>query len=326
MPTADVICPACFGHLQRSSSLQHGDLFECPLCATEFRIGSGEGKLPARWTGSNDVEDRDAKPEDDLDVVADEDKAGRRKRRRRPRPSGAVELGSWIRLGFLHWMPMLPPSLMFCIVLVLLSFVVSLVFALFLLIPVVGPFLAMFCITTVTISWSAGMTLVSIQQLQGKRWSFGDFFSGSQWWLPLLCNWLLLEILNLVLTGLPSFLCGVVMYALGLPDALGQLLGSLIGTLLFILVYPLTWMFSWQLILDGNYGPLEAITENMQMALPHYWKLLLLALLTWLIRGVGYLLCIVGYTAAWPLAVLIESAAYLRLTGRYVAEKASEIN
>jgi len=62
------------------------------------------------------------------------------------------------------------------------------------------------------------------------------------------------------------------------------------------------------------------------MALPHYLKLLPLAALTLFIRVVGVLLCGVGFAAAWPLAVLIESAAYLRLTGRRVVEKASEIN
>jgi hypothetical protein len=85
MPAADVICPACFGHLKRSPSLQHGDPFECPLCATEFRIGSGEGKLPARWTRGSDFDALDEQIEDELEVVEDENRVGREPDERRPR-------------------------------------------------------------------------------------------------------------------------------------------------------------------------------------------------------------------------------------------------
>lgn len=322
MPTDVLICPACDSNLKRPTSLRDGEMYECPMCAEEFRVG-GAGKFAAQKMARqrlDDLEEIDEERE-----ALDEGRAGRRKKRKR-RKSQAVELGRWISLGFAHWMPMLPPSIGFCIVYVILYILASLVFGLLALIPVVGSILAMFCIMSVMVSWSAGMTLVSIQQLQGRRWSFGDFFSGSQWWMPLFINWILLEVLYLVLTVAPGVVLGLVMHSLNLPDSFGQLLGSGVGLLLFVAVYPLTWMFSWQLILDGNYGPLEAITENIQMALPHYLKLLPLALLTLFIRGLGFLFCGIGYAAAWPLAVLIETTAYLRLTGRHVAEKTSEIN
>lgn len=322
MPTDVLICPACASNLKRPASLRDGEMFECPMCAEEFRAG-GAGKATAQ---------KPARPrKDELEEIDDEAEfledrsAGRRKKRKR-RKSQAVELGRWISLGFAHWLPMLPPSIGYCIVFVILYILACLVFGLLALIPVVGSILAVFCIMSVMVSWSAGMTLVSIQQLQGRRWSFGDFFSGSQWWIPLFINWILLELLYLVLSVAPGIVLGLVMRSLNLPDSLGRLIGSGVGLLLFVAVYPLTWMFSWQLILDGNYGPLEAITENIQMALPHYLKLLPLALLTLFIRSLGFLFCGIGYMAAWPLAVLIETTAYLRLTGQRVAEKMSEIN
>jgi hypothetical protein len=327
MPIEELICPACSSHLKRPASLRDGDRFECPMCATEFRVGGNEGRITTRRRPPQQVdelEELDEEPLDDLEVL-DEGRPGGRKKSKR-RKSGAVELGRWIQLGFTHWMPMLPPAIGFCILYAMLYVVASLAFSLVGLIPIIGPPLALFGLLSVMVSWSAGMTLVSIQQLQGKRWSFGDFFSGSQWWLPLFINWFLLELIYLMLTVAPSIVIGIVMNALKLPSHLVQVAASLMGLVAFVAVYPLTWMFSWQLILDGNYGPLEAIFENIRMALPKYFKLLALAAATLFIRGLGFLLCGVGFAAAWPLAVLIESAAYLRLTGRRVVEKASEMN
>ena len=272
----------------------------------------------------DELEEIEDEPGEELEVL-NEGRPGRRKKRKRRR-SEAVELGRWIKLGFLHWMPMLPPSIGFCLLYTLGLFLISIPLALLSLIPVIGGILALITIVSVGVSWSTGMTLVSIQQLQGKRWRFGDFFSGSQWWIPLLLNWLMLELLYVFLTAAPGVIVGFVLKSLDLPIPLVQSLASLVGFVALFFLYPLTWMFSWQLILDGNYGPLEAITENIQMALPHYLKLLALTAVTWGIRLVGYLLCVVGFAPAWPLAVLIETTAYLRLTGQRVAEKASEIN
>ncbi|HTU16951.1 MAG TPA: hypothetical protein VMG10_02715 [Gemmataceae bacterium] len=323
MPSNELICPACSSRFKRPASLRDGEMFECPMCAEEFRVGGGAGTVTAQKPARprvDELEEIDEEPGEELEVL-DEGRPGERKKRKR-RKSGAVELGRWISLGFTHWIPMVPPSIGFCLLYVILYILVSLVFGLLALIPVIGVFLAAICILSVMVSWSAGMTLVCIQQLKGRRWRFGEFFSGSQWWMPLLLNWILLELIYFFFTLGPGLLLGWMMHVLNLPDELGRLVGSAVGFLLFLAVYPLTWMFSWQLILDGNYGPMEAITENIQMALPHYWKLLPLALLTLFIRGLGFLLCGVGFVAAWPLAVLIESAAYLRLTGQRVAEKA----
>jgi hypothetical protein len=327
MPAKELICPACSSHVQRPASLRDGELFECPMCGTDFRVGGGAGKITAQKPARprvDELEEIDEEPGEEL-VVIEDVRPGRRKKRKR-RKSGAVELGRWISLGFTHWMPMLPPSIGFCLLYVLGLFLISLPLAFLSLIPVIGGILSLICILSIGVSWSAGMTLVSLQQLRGKRWSFGDFFSGSQWWMPLLLNWLLLEILYAILLIVPSLLLAIGMRALSLPDVLIRIATGTFTMLVFVLLYPLTWMFSWQLILDGNYGPLEAITENVQMALPHYLKLLALTAVTLGIRTVGYLLCIVGLAPAWPLAVLIETAAYLRLTDQRIVEKVSEVN
>jgi hypothetical protein len=167
MPTDELICPACSSHLKRPASLRQGELFECPMCATEFRVG-GEGRITSRRpmrSRVDEVEEIDEGPVEELEVLDDGVRPGRRKKRKH-RKSGAVELGNWIHLGFLHWMPMLLPSIGFCIIYVILYFLAALVFGLLSLIPVIGSFLTVFCLLSVVVSWSAGMTLVSVQQLR----------------------------------------------------------------------------------------------------------------------------------------------------------------
>jgi hypothetical protein len=328
MPNQEVICPACSSRLQPPASLRAGDLMECPMCATEFALGGHDERLTnrppsPRRQGDDEEEGRRV----DLEIVEDDEPRVRKRSRRGRRPqSGSVELTRWISLGFTHWFPMLPPSIGFFFVYILIyigaTFVIGCLGIFLRRFPVVGNMICLFLLLSVMVPLSAGMTLVCVQQLLGRRWSFGDFFSGQQWWLPIVGNYVLLQILYFFLCLGPPMVLQLVLR----DNPIVLLLGWGFSAFIYLLLYPLTWMFSWQLMLDGNYGPVEAITENVQMAIPHYVKLLPLAALTLLIRLLGVMLCGVGFAAAWPLAVLIESTAYLRLTGRRVAESPSEIN
>lgn len=328
MPANELTCPACSSHLERPTSLRDGDLFECPMCATEFRAGGNEGRITtARRPALNRVEELEELDDEDVEEleVLDDDRPRRRKGRKR-RPSGVVELGRWIGIGFAHWMPMLPPSIGFFLVFLIsdvaVGFVVGILGAILArALPIVGIFVTLFCYLSIMVPLSGGMTLVSIQQLVGRRWSFGEFFSGSQWWLSLVLNYLLLQCFYYLMMGVPALVVMLILGPISPPLALIAAYG--LAALIYLLLYPLTWMFSWQLIVDGNYGPVEAITENFQLALPHYLKLLPLAALTLFLRVFGATMFIFGFAAAWPLAVLIESTAYLRLTGRRITEKAS---
>jgi hypothetical protein len=332
MPADELICPACSSRLKRPKTLRDGEPFECPMCATEFRAGANErGTTAARRPTQRKIEELEVIDEsaaDELEVLAEEKIRGPRKRRKR-RPSAVVEVGHWLRIALEHWMPMLPPAVGFFFLFLLADILVGLVIGvlgglLARALPIVGGFITLFIYLSIMVPLSGGMTLVSVQQLIGRRWSFNEFFSGSQWWLSLVLNYILLQVFYAFVIFAPSLL---LIFAIGtiVHPVAGMLLGYGLGVLIYVALYPLTWMFSWQLIVDGNYGPVEAITENFQMALPNYFKLLPLAALTLFIRVLGILFLGIGYAAAWPLAVLIESTAYLRLTGRRVVEKGSEM-
>ncbi len=313
MPADPVVCPACSSRLKRPASLRDGDIFECPMCARNSP--SAARRKNPRGAGLRDEVDEEVGEE--LEIVSEgEGKSGRPRRRKKSSRKGVVELGRWISLGFTHWFPVLLPAVGFCILYVICYVLVSFVFGcagglLAKAHPLIGAGVTILCILSIMVSLSAGMTLVSVQQLQGKRWSFGDFFGGSQWWVALLLNWVLLEVLYIVLLGVPVVVITLTLNALSVSPLLIQVIVSTFQLVAFLALYPLTWMFSWQLILDGNYGPLESITENVRMALPNFFRLLLLGMLTLLIRLVGVMLFGIGFAAAWPLAVLIETTAYL---------------
>ena len=332
MPTNDLICPACSSRLKRPKSLRDGEPFECPMCATEFCAGGNERGIQtvARSRNSNieELEVIEDSALDDVEIVG-EATVPKRRKGRKPRRSAVVEVGHWLRIALEHWMPMLPPSVgfffLFLLAYVLVGFVIGILgYFLKRALPVVGDFATLFLYLSIMVPLSGGMTVVSVQQLVGRRWAFNEFFSGSQWWLILVLNYLLLQVFYGFVVFAPALLVTIALGTLVHP-LVGTLFGCGLGALLYLCLYPLTWMFSWQLIVDGNYGPVEAITENFQMALPNYFKLLPLAALTLLIRALGILLFGVGFAAAWPLAVLIETTAYLRLTGRKVVEKGSEM-
>ena len=333
MPTEQLICPACSSRLKRPKSLRDGDPFECPMCATEFRTGGSAGGIQtADRSRKSRIEEldviEDTTLDDDVEVVGEVSIQKRRKGRKQRR-SAVVEVGHWLRIALEHWMPMLPPSVGFFLLFILAGVIVGFVIAflgyfLARALPIVGNMVTLFLYLAIMVPLSGGMTLVSVQQLVGRRWAFSEFFSGSQWWLILVLNYLLLQVFYGIVVFVPAILLTFALGALVHP-LVGTLLGCGLGALLYLCLYPLTWMFSWQLIVDGNYGPVEAITENFQMALPNYFKLLPLAALTLFIRALGVLLFGVGFAAAWPLAVLIESTAYLRISGRRVVEKGSEM-
>ncbi|MGH7174609.1 MAG: hypothetical protein ACRELF_11515, partial [Gemmataceae bacterium] len=129
MPANELICPACSSRVKRPASLRDGELFECPMCATEFRVGGGAGKITTQRAARprlDELEEIDEDAGEELEVLDDEARPGRRTKRKR-RKSQVVELGRWISLGFTHWMPMVPPSFGFFVLFILADILVGFV-------------------------------------------------------------------------------------------------------------------------------------------------------------------------------------------------------
>jgi DNA-directed RNA polymerase subunit M/transcription elongation factor TFIIS len=100
MPINELICPACSSHLKRPTSLRDGELFECPMCATEFRAGASEtrstSRRPAR-PSVEELEEVDEEASEQLEVLDDDDRPRKVKLTNRQRMK-LVKLG----LGFYY--------------------------------------------------------------------------------------------------------------------------------------------------------------------------------------------------------------------------------
>jgi hypothetical protein len=177
-------------------------------------------------------------------------------------------------------------------------------------IPYVGSLLVLF----IVVPMYAGMYIVCLAQLQGKSWTFGDFFAGFQYYGPLLLNSLLL---GLMAVPIYAVLIPLVLLAnqadTGIIIALGVALFLVLCATMYVLTRAGT--FCWLLILDRGYGPLEAIRGSWNLSRGHFWSLFGVGLLLGLVNLGGEMLLCVGLLFTMPLTALVWTAGYLLVAG-----------
>jgi uncharacterized membrane protein len=104
----------------------------------------------------------------------------------------------------------------------------------------------------------------------------------------------------------------------------GLLLGFLVGVGLLLCILPglviaLFGSFFVYFVLDADLGPIDAIKASFTFVKDNFGNILGLALLSFLIMIVGFLLCFVGVLAAWPIVVIAQAYTYKVLRGQPVA-------
>jgi hypothetical protein len=224
-----------------------------------------------------------------------------------------VDFSRWFNYATAHWSSVLGASIGFSLILGMIQ--VALGF-----IPFVSPIIALLIMP----SLQAGYVIVYLAQLKGKRWEFGDFFGGFQWWGAILANQLLLALM--VLPCVVPFL--VMMIALMVARAPGMRGGGaeavlfvmipllLVGVGAAIYVSVRVSFFSQMLIIDRNYGPIEAIKGSWRLTRGHFWSLFGVAFLLGLINLGGLVACFIGVLFTTPLTGLVPVAGYLLIAGR----------
>jgi hypothetical protein len=217
----------------------------------------------ARDDDDEDEDDESRRRGDDFDDL-DDDGLDYRPRSRRLSADYSIDLGRWMEYGKAHWSAILGAAIGFQILsgilLNLLGFI-----------PFLGPIAQLFLNPPI----QAGLTIVCLAQLKGKNWSFGDFFSGFQWWMPLVANELLAGLL-----AIACMLPAVILLVIALFGALGGAPSGLIYVAigaavlcLPIAVYVLTrcFFFATPLIIDRGFGPIEAITGSWTLSRGTPW-------------------------------------------------------
>jgi hypothetical protein len=229
-----------------------------------------------------------------------------------------VNLGRWFEFATAHYGAILGPAIGFLFLFVAIYiglYIGSVVFVLATQSPLgmlIG-LLAMFCIL---VPLSGGMTYVCLAELKGRPWTFSDFFGGFSRWGALLLWYLLL-----LLAYLPFAVGAGMLLAAAIPlGDTGMLVAAILMAVVLYcaMVYVLLRLavYSWHLILDKNFGALEAMWGSWTMSRGHFWSLFGITLLMMLINLAGALTCYVGLLFTVPLTSLVTTAGYLLATRR----------
>jgi hypothetical protein len=217
----------------------------------------------------------------------------------------AIDLRRWFEYGAASYKAILGPTVGFLLLYALLEIGASTV-----------PGGGLVCGLLLGPALLAGLTVVALTQLKGRRWTFGDFFAGFASW----GNLVGLELLILLVLAAGAAPVGALVgIATAAHDT--QLLGLalLLGaTLLAAAVYfgVRGTFFATQLIVERHMGCLQALQGCWALTRGHFWSLLGISLLLGLINLGGFLLCYVGFLFTFPLTALVLNAGYLIAAGR----------
>jgi predicted Zn finger-like uncharacterized protein len=224
-----------------------------------------------------------------------------------------IDIGQWFELAKDNYGAVLGPMIGYTLILMVIGWGANIVG---LLIPIVGPLISLF----IQPPLQAGYTVVCLAQIQGKRWSFGDFFGGFRWYGQLLAIFLLRILIGGVCM-VPSILVFIILAVAGMmmksPGVL--LLGIAFAFLNFlaaIYVCVRTMCFNVPLIIERGLGPIEAIQASWTVSRGHFWGLFGSYLLFIILGWIGILGCGIGLLFTWPLFHLGTTAGYILIAGK----------
>lgn len=341
-------CSACSRKVQVPEELL-GKMVQCPICASQFTATDGaiptvrpvapvpppediQRGLPRRPPAEDPRGIDEAGPPrrpsagDSWDDDYDRDRPPSRRRydrddyaplrRRGPGLEGlsheyAIDVGEWFNYAKEHYSAAFGPMIGFMVILILISMVEA--------IPILGALIALVMLF-INPALHAGFAIVSLAQLRGMPWTFGDFFAGFKWYGALLANFWLNVAINLacLMPGLIALAIAAVMVEVTRAEAFFVIavLGGMFSAVLLVFFTVRLNCFAVQLIVDRDCGPVEAMQGCWRLSQGHFWGLFGVGLLIMLIVLAGVLACFVGVLFAAPFAILTWNAGYLAITNR----------
>jgi hypothetical protein len=229
--------------------------------------------------------------------------------------SYAVDMAEWFAYAKAHWTSIIGLAIGF----LLIEAAVVVAILPLALIPLVGPALVLLAAVVAFPPFWAGMINVTLAQLKGDRWSFGDFFAGfgSRYlWRLLAFNFIMFGLTLVILT--PVWVPILIGWALD-PPVMQLVWFGVAACIIFVPVWAYVMVrisfFGPYLIIDRDFGPVEAIQESWDLTTDHFWGLFGVAVALALILLGGILLFGVGLLFLLPLTALVRSAGYLLAGG-----------
>jgi hypothetical protein len=341
-------CPECNATLRYSPNLQPGDEVQCPKCRAQFPAPE-ISEAPPRSRPTEDVTDapsprrprfseaneegvsrtrRQARYDRDADEYEDEDDVDR------PPPGEySIDINRWFTLAGNHYSAFFGPAIGFIVVAYLITLIPSMIISVggqimaaqmapndpiqrLIITQVFTQVPALVLTPVLFYPLFSGLTAVSLLQLKGRRWTFGDFFSGFRHWVAFAGIGFASQILSLLVyaPGLVCFLIAVQNRAMPLFFVGGAAI--LLGVVALLVVQIRLLLFAPSIIFDRNLGAMEAMKANWELTRGHFWGILGVGILLFLILIGGALACGIGELFAIPYVTLILNAGYLLIAGR----------
>jgi hypothetical protein len=351
MATDTFHCPDCGAMLRYSPELQAGAKVRCPHCHGTFAApGDGDAPSPAadapqqpestgqeittepgagrRAAGITEElpDERDLRrrfaDEEDEDYPRYRDE-GRHRDPDAPLSNDyTIDLNRWFAFGSAHYSAILGPAAGFVAIYVGINIGLSLISNVIEMTskswftPLLGLGPTMVNLVLIAPLFNAGLAYVCLRQLDGRPWTFADFFAGlrGRYFGNVILNSILLSLL--MLPTIAFYAAALVGVALQSPEMAAGFLGAL-GLALLASIYFVTrlFYFSLPLILDRGFGVIDAIKGSWRLSEGHFWGLFGMALLLGLIGAAGFCACYIGALFSLPFMMIVQMAGYLDIAG-----------
>jgi hypothetical protein len=218
--------------------------------------------------------------------------------------SYVIDINEWFQYAKAHYNAVFGPMIGYLLIYLAINIVLE-------LIPIVGPLVGIFLDPPLL----AGFVIVSLAQLKGRPWTFGDFFGGFHWYGQLLGNVLLVLVMTLGMLLPGAIVLGIAGATESEPVIAVAALVAFVNLCAAIYVLTRATCFCTPLIIDRGFGPVEAIKGSWIISRGHFWGLFGVQMLFVAMSLGGILLCGVGILFVAPFVVLAEIAGYLLIAG-----------
>jgi hypothetical protein len=342
-------CPECNATLRYSPNLQPGTEVQCPKCRAQFPVPDPEtSQAPQRPRPTDEITDAPGRHRPRFSEANEEGFSPTRRPARygqdeneyeeddadQPPPGEySIDLGRWFNVAGNHYSSYFGPAIGFMFVAGIISGVCN---------GIIGGIgggvgavaapkdplqrllISQLITQTSTIALSAllvfplssGTTAVCLAQLKGRRWTFGDFFSGFRHWNSLAGVGLITQLISVFIV-VPI----VVMIPFYIQNRDQRLIFAAVAILVFgmaimAFVYTRLLMFAPALIFDRRLGAIDALKANWELTRGHFLGLFGASIVVGLISVSGVIGCGIGILFTVPYATLILNAGYLFIAGR----------
>ncbi len=160
-----------------------------------------------------------------------------------------------------------------------------------------------------------GLFRLALKVVDGKSPSFGDLFGG----FSVVIQWIITTFLYALIAASPVIVAGLIASLLNLTQAQVAIafgvylvyLAQIPSAILAAMFWP--WPF---VMIDKTSNPIKALKETYKLTEGAKWDVYLLILASGLVVGIGFILVVVGFFAAFPVTLIAQAGMYRALQAK----------